>query len=84
MAGATPAPEGQVQAGLSPGGPVVRIVHVGPYTTTGESYGLLEAYMAAHGVTQGALSWEHYISDPGVIPADELVTHIYYQVADPG
>jgi effector-binding domain-containing protein len=38
--------------------------------------------MAAHGLQEGTLSWEHYISDPGETPEQDLVTHIYFQLGD--
>jgi len=75
-------PAGRVRYGLSPHGPAVKIVHTGPYETTGESYALLSAYLAAHGLEEGEVSWEHYISDPGQTPENELVTDIYIQVVD--
>jgi hypothetical protein len=33
--------------------------------------------MAAHGVPEGPVSWEQYISDPGETADADLVTHIY-------
>lgn len=77
-------PEGQVLLGHLPSGPAARIVHVGPYENTPESYARLAAYMAAHGLVQGEVSWEHYISDPAQTPAEELITHIYVQLAGDG
>lgn len=71
-------PEGPVQSGLSPAGRAVRIVHIGPYDSTNEAYALAEAYMAAHGLAASGVSWEHYISDPGVTAENDIVTHIYF------
>jgi effector-binding domain-containing protein len=73
---------GRVQAGQSPSGPSVRVVHIGPYDRMAPSYEKLAAYMAAHGLREGNVSWEHYISDPGVTPEEELITHIYFLVGD--
>jgi len=75
---------GNVRAGLSPGGPAARVKHIGSYATSGVSYEKLAAWMAAHGWREGAISWEHYISDPGATPEAEIITHIYFQVADDG
>jgi hypothetical protein len=36
--------------------------------------------MAAHGLKEGRVSWEHYISDPGQTPAGEIITHIYFLI----
>jgi len=71
---------GRVQAGQSPSGPSVRVVHRGPYAQMAPSYVKLAAYMAAHGLSEGRVSWEHYISDPGETPEDELLTYIYFQI----
>ena len=46
------------------------------------SYEKLAAYMAVHGLKEGRVSWEHYISQPEQTPATEIVTHIYFLIAD--
>ena len=71
---------GNVRAGKSPSGRAVRVVHRGPYDRMSPSYEKLAAYMAAHGLKEGRVSWEHYISDPGQTPADEIITHIYFLI----
>lgn len=73
---------GNVQAGRSPAGRAVRLVYRGPYDQMGPSYEKLAAYMAAHGLKEGPVSWEHYISDPGVTPTEEVITHIYFLIDD--
>ena len=77
----TPAPS-RVRIGQSPSGRAVRAVHRGPYDRMGPTYEQLAAWMGAHGVAEGDVSWEQYISDPGETPPDELVTHIYFLIAD--
>jgi effector-binding domain-containing protein len=44
------------------------------------TYEKLAAYMAVHGLKEGRVSWEHYISDPGQTPAAEIITHIYFLI----
>ena len=73
---------GNVRAGQSPSGKAVRYTFVGPYDGMLSAYEKLASYMAAHGLKEGSLSWEHYISDPGNTPADDLITHIYYLVGE--
>jgi effector-binding domain-containing protein len=73
---------GRVLAGQSPSGPSVRVVHRGPYDRMAPSYQKLAAYMDAHQLLEGSVSWEHYISDPGETVEDELVTHIYFQIGN--
>lgn len=71
---------GNVQAGVSPSGRVVRVIHHGPYDRMMPTYEKLSAYMRAHGLEEGSVSWEQYISDPGQTAADELITHIYFMI----
>lgn len=73
---------GNVQAGQSPSGTAVRVIHTGPYENMGPSYEKLSAYMAVNGLQEGRVSWEHYISDPGQVPAAEIITHIYMLIGD--
>ena len=73
-------PSGNVRAGKSPSGLAVRVVHRGPYDHMAPSYEKLAAYMAVNGLKEGRVSWEHYISDPGQTPANEIITHIYFLI----
>ena len=73
---------GRVLAGQSPSGPTVRVVHRGPYDRMAPSYQKLAAYMVAHDLPEGSVSWEHYISDPGETAEDDLVTHIYFKIGN--
>ena len=58
----------------------MRIIHRGPYESMGVTYDRLAAYMAAHGLREGRVSWEQYISDPGVTAPSDLVTHVYFKI----
>ena len=68
---------GRVKAGKSPSGDAVRAVHHGDFSHMMPSYEKLTAYMSAHGLSHGGVSWEHYITDPGTTATQNLVTHIY-------
>ena len=68
---------GNIQSGLSPQGLAVRGVHHGGYDQMTPTYEKLAAYMSAHGLRQGTVSWEHYISDPGTTSQQDMITHIY-------
>ncbi len=72
---------GNVRAGQSPFGPFVRVIHRGPYESMTPSYEKLAAYMAAHGLREGSVSWEYYVSGPVQTPDESLITHIYFQIA---
>jgi effector-binding domain-containing protein len=73
---------GNVRAGKSPGGRAVLAVHIGPYDNMLPTYARLEAWMAANGISEGVLSWEQYVSNPGETATHELVTHIYFLTGD--
>ncbi len=79
-----PASAGRVRAGHSPAGRAVRVVHRGPYERMGPTYEKLAAWIAAHALIEGQVSWEQYISNPGETPEDELITHIYFRIGDEG
>jgi effector-binding domain-containing protein len=82
--GAAPAPASRVRVGQSPAGRAVRVVHRGPYESMGPTYEKLAAWIGAHALEEGRVSWEQYISDPGATPEAELVTHIYFRIGDEG
>jgi effector-binding domain-containing protein len=71
-------PSGSVVAGSSPAGRALRVIHHGSYDGMAQTYEKVAAWMAAHGLSEGPVSWEQYISDPGETPAEALITHIYF------
>jgi effector-binding domain-containing protein len=68
---------GNVRAGQSPSGPAVRALHHGSYDQMMPTYEKLAAYMSAHGLVQGEVSWEHYVTDPGNSATQDMLTHVY-------
>ena len=77
------APGGNLKAGQSPSGRAVCAIHRGPYNQMGPTYEKLQAYLAVHGLQRGPVGWEHYISNPGETPVNEIVTHICFLLGDP-
>ena len=73
--------KGDVRLGRTPVGRAIRVVHRGPYDRMVPTYEKLSAYMSAHGLREGSVSWEQYISDPGETPSEDLITHIYFLLA---
>jgi len=71
-------PDGNIVLGTSPAGRAVRVIHRGAYAQMRPTYEKLAAYMTAHGLVEGPVSWEHYISDPGEVAEADLITHIYF------
>lgn len=75
-----PRESGGVGLGMSYAGPVIRVRHVGPYRTLGQTHQKIAAYLAALGLERGGDAWESYVSDPTRVAEDELITYVYYPV----
>jgi len=75
---------GNIRSGKSPTGPAVRAIHHGAYDQMMPTYEKLAAYMSAHGLSQGAVSWEHYISDPGTTAPPDMITRVYIMLEADG
>ena len=73
-----------IQSGQSPSGAAVRAVHRGGYDEMMPTYEKLAAYLSAHGLSQGKVSWEHYISDPETTQPPDRITHVYIMLGTPG
>ena len=76
----TPRERNGVRIGSTYGGPVIRVRHVGSYRDLSETHRKIAAYIAALGIERNGDAWESYVSDPGKVREDELVTLIYYPV----
>ncbi|MGA9572491.1 MAG: GyrI-like domain-containing protein [Lysobacterales bacterium] len=74
---------GNIKSGLSPSGPAVRAVHHGGYDEMMPTYAKLAAYMSAHGLRQGGVSWEHYITDPATTEPSDMITYVYIMLETP-
>lgn len=69
-----------VRLGSTYAGLVIRVQHVGPYRTLGETHNKIAAYLAAMGIERNGDTWESYVSDPTRIGEAELLTYVYYPV----
>lgn len=69
-----------VHRGVSPSGRAIRAIHRGSYSQMRSTYEKLAAYMQAHGLREGPVSWEQYVSDPSQTPEEELVTHVFFML----
>jgi len=77
----TPVPEGSpVSIVDTYGGTVLRIEHLGSYDGLADTYAKIDAYVAAYGIETADRSWSEWVTDPGTVPEEELVTQIYYPV----
>lgn len=69
-----------VRIGRSYEGPVIRVKHVGAYRSLGSTHDKIAAYLAALGIQRNGNPWESYVSDPTRVPAEELLTYVYYPI----
>ena len=74
---------GDIESGQSPSGAAIRAVHHGDYDQMTPTYSKLAAYMSAHGLRQGQVSWEHYVSDPGSTKQADRITMVYIMLENP-
>ncbi|MEM6294518.1 MAG: GyrI-like domain-containing protein [Myxococcota bacterium] len=78
--GAAVETEGEITAGTTAGGEVLKLVHVGGYDSMGQSWGRVYARAKELGKTPGA-GWEIYVDDPGVVDHAVMKTEIYLPVS---
>lgn len=76
----TPRDGATVKIGFTQAGPVIRVKHIGSYRTLTETHRKISAYLAAHGIERNGATWESYVSDPGDVPEDDLLTYVYYPI----
>ncbi len=76
----TPRDGAGVKIGKTYGGPVIRVRHVGAYRDLAATHRKITAYLAALGIERNGDPWESYVSDPGKVAEDDLVTLIYYPI----
>jgi len=77
---ATSQDDSSVKLGFTYEGPVIRVKHVGSYHTLTTTHRKISTYLAAHGIERNGATWESYVSDPGDVPEDELLTYVYYPI----
>ena len=71
--------EGEISAGVTPGGDVLKLVHRGGYDTMGRSWMRVYEHAKEMGRRPGA-GWEIYVDDPTTVDAEQLRTEIYLPV----
>jgi effector-binding domain-containing protein/uncharacterized protein YndB with AHSA1/START domain len=75
-----PASSEGVKIGATYEGPVIRVRHIGSYSTLGRTHDKIAAYLAALGIERNGDAWESYISDPTRTSESELLTYVYYPI----
>jgi AraC family transcriptional regulator len=81
---ATSAPgEGEMEAGVLPGGPVAFGVHAGPYDQPAETNAAIEKWIEANGFRVDGAPWESYVTDPAEHPNPaDWRTEVYWPLAE--
>lgn len=80
IAESTPRDGAIVKVGFTYEGPAIRVKHVGPYRTLPRTHRQISAYLAAHGIERNGAAWESYVSAPGEVPEQDLLTYVFYPV----
>jgi AraC-like DNA-binding protein/effector-binding domain-containing protein len=75
--------EGEMQAGILPGGPVAMGLHAGSYEELPETNAAIEQWIEAHGLRVGGAPWESYVTDPAEHPDPaDWRTEVYWPLAE--
>ncbi len=77
---ATPLEGATVKIGQTYGGAAIRVKHIGSYRNLSNTHRKIAAYLAALGIARNGSAWESYVSDPGQVAEQELLTYVYYPV----
>ena len=77
---ATPRNTVGVRIGQTYAGPVIRVRHMGSYRQLSVTHRKISAYLAALGIERNGPAWESYVSDPGSVAENELMTYVYYPI----
>ncbi len=76
-----PLSEGEMQAGVLQGGPVVFTVHAGVYETLPETNAAMELWIEEQGLQSAGPAWEQYITSPTDLPDPaDWKTNVYWPV----
>ncbi len=71
---------GEIKAGKTYEGKVLKALHIGPYDTVDKTYTRLQEYIQANNIEINGDSWEEYVDDPTKVSVDKLKTYIYYPI----
>jgi effector-binding domain-containing protein len=76
----TPRHGAGVRIGQTYAGHVIRIRHVGSYESLASTHRKVSAFLAALGIERNGAAWESYVSDPGKVSDEDLLTYVYYPI----
>lgn len=71
-----------VAPGTLPETEAFEAVHVGPFDTLGQTYGVIQERMRAEGLTPSDTMWEYYLSDPATEPdSTKWLTRVVWPIS---
>jgi AraC family transcriptional regulator len=73
---------GDVKFGSTPAGRALKAVHHGPYETINQTYQEIAAHIRQNHLPMPSTSWEVYRNDPQTTPPQDLVTEVYFPMAE--
>lgn len=71
---------GEIKAYSTYVGKALKFIHKGSYKNFKKSYEILNTYMQQNNLDYADNSWEDYVTDPGSVAEDDLITHIYQPI----
>lgn len=75
-------PDAGVTPETLPGGPAVRVLHVGTYDAMAATYERLLGWLAVQGLKPGPLMWEVYLTEPDPDAPEASQTLIVWPMAE--
>ena len=73
-------PSGSIQSQQMYQGKAIMLVHKGSYADFKQQYKIINAYISQSRLQINGQAWEDFITDPGVVKEQDLITHIYQPI----
>ncbi len=73
-----PGGQGEIQAGMLPGGKAAECLHVGPYDKIAAAYEALQKWLKENGHTPTGIAYEFYLNDHQTTRPEELRTQVVF------
>jgi effector-binding domain-containing protein len=75
----------EIKKGMTYGGKAMKVIHKGPYESSGAAHEFLHAHIAQSAYDYAGSPWEVYVTGPENEPKeDNWITEIYYPVTPKG
>lgn len=73
-------PQGRINMTATPGGKVLKGIHLGSYESSESMHMGIEEYMKASNLEYAGPCWEVYANDPTTVEESAIETHIFYPI----